>query len=355
MRLGHVMGEGHVIYPCARCGGSALGIAAVRRMVDADTFAVLWSAATVPNVERRVGCSACGRPSVAVSLGGQTHFTIDVCIRCHLVWFDRHEVDQLQDLASAPPIDREPRRGPPAVANFRPHYAEPVAPAQMTVENPWGVVAAALGFALDADAVVGSRFTGVWYLAGAILTGTILGSSDAVVAALGLVAADPLRLAGLPWLLAPLLQPSAPWGMLHLYLFVLIAHNLGQHLGATRLYLLIVLAALGGQLGHVIVEAEMTEPLVGIEVVLTALATAIAPTMWRMRLHVIAENRRPWDWVVLPGWMVGGLWLLLEAVDIAAGFSRHGVTAHVVAVALGVLAWWTWHERLRRWPRHHAR
>jgi Zn-finger nucleic acid-binding protein len=93
--LKDVRSSGGVFYGCDVCGGRAVTIELLRKRFTPESINPLWLHAM--RGEGRVGlpCPSCWQPMIGVALSDQAEINVDICKRCHFIWFDAHEVDTL--------------------------------------------------------------------------------------------------------------------------------------------------------------------------------------------------------------------------------------------------------------------
>jgi Zn-finger nucleic acid-binding protein len=100
--LKEVRTSGGVFYACDGCGGRALTIELLRKRFTAESINPLWSHAIRGQGRIGLPCPLCRQPMFAVALSDRAEVNVDVCQRCHFIWFDAHEVETL--------VPRQPER-----------------------------------------------------------------------------------------------------------------------------------------------------------------------------------------------------------------------------------------------------
>jgi Zn-finger nucleic acid-binding protein len=96
-----------IAWRCPECGGCAAGLPVLRKGVDAESVNELWQRARETGDPIGVLCPMCGKRMAEVALqAGSDPVTLDVCVRCRFVWFDREEREKLPARA-APPAAKE--------------------------------------------------------------------------------------------------------------------------------------------------------------------------------------------------------------------------------------------------------
>jgi Zn-finger nucleic acid-binding protein len=80
---------------CETCGGRAITVELLRRTFTVQSINPLWLHAIASEGQMGRPCPQCARPMLTVSFSDAQSMQIDVCKLCHLVWFDRGEVENL--------------------------------------------------------------------------------------------------------------------------------------------------------------------------------------------------------------------------------------------------------------------
>jgi len=108
--LKDVRTSGGVFYGCDVCGGRAVTIELLRKRFTAESINPLWLHAM--RGEGRIGlpCPLCRQPMIGVALSDQAEINVDVCKRCHFIWFDAHEVDTLVPRQPEPVASELPQK-----------------------------------------------------------------------------------------------------------------------------------------------------------------------------------------------------------------------------------------------------
>ena len=94
------------IFSCPICHGQALTMSGLRSLgVDENDTRSIWSAALNGNWGKELPCPECGNLMHVVKIDdGQSVFYIDICTKCHILWFDFGE---LEKIPLAPPENKE--------------------------------------------------------------------------------------------------------------------------------------------------------------------------------------------------------------------------------------------------------
>jgi len=93
---------------CTGCGGRAVTIELLRRIVAASLLNRLWGAALQGQGTPGRPCPACAQPMAEVPTSPQPQaLRLDICTRCHYFWFDPMEYQEMP--APPPPAATEPQ------------------------------------------------------------------------------------------------------------------------------------------------------------------------------------------------------------------------------------------------------
>jgi Zn-finger nucleic acid-binding protein len=106
---------------CETCGGRAITVELLRRTFTAESINPLWLHAIASEGQMGRPCPQCARQMLKVSFSDPGSMQIDVCRFCHLVWFDRGEVENLTPRPIKPeaaPLPAAPRQAA-AIARVR--------------------------------------------------------------------------------------------------------------------------------------------------------------------------------------------------------------------------------------------
>ena len=353
--LKEVQTSGGVFYGCDVCGGRAVTIELLRKRFTPETINPLWLHAM--QGEGRVGlpCPSCRQPMIGVALPDQGEISVDVCQRCHFVWFDAHEVETLV-----------PRQPEPVVAELPQKAREMLAIAEVerlskqaegpdldsaAPEESWKQIAAFLGMPVEFDAPEEQRRPwATWLLSGAIICASLLAFSNLreVVQRFGLIPAEATRLNGLTFVTSFFLHA----GIIHLagnmYFLLAFGHAVENFLRPLRYLALIALAAFIGDLAHIALDPRSQTPCIGASGGLAGVITFYALNFPRVRLAFLMRWGFVWfRWIRLPAWFVFVLWILFQIIgtlEQKAGMSSVSSAAHLGGAAMGVVAWVVWRK-----------
>jgi membrane associated rhomboid family serine protease/Zn-finger nucleic acid-binding protein len=353
--LKEVRTSGGVFYGCDVCGGRAVTIELLRKRFTSQSINPLWLHAM--RGEGRVGlpCPSCRQPMIGVALSDKAEISVDVCQRCHFIWFDAHEVDTL--------VPRQPEPVPPelpqkaremlAIAEVERLAKQAEGPEldSAAPEESWKQIAAFLGMPVEFDAPEEQRTPWATVLLSAAIICTSLVAFlnlREVVQRFGLIPAEATRLDGLTFVTSFFLHA----GIIHLagnmYFLLAFGHAVENFLRPLRYLALITLAAFIGDLAHIALDPRSQTPCIGASGGIAGVITFYALNFPRMRLAFLMRWGFVWfRWIRLPAWFVFVLWILFQiigALEQRAEMSSVSSAAHLGGAAVGILAWLVWRK-----------
>jgi membrane associated rhomboid family serine protease/Zn-finger nucleic acid-binding protein len=353
--LKEVRTSGGVFYGCDVCGGRAVTIELLRKRFTSQSINPLWLHAM--RGEGRVGlpCPSCRQPMIGVALSDKAEISVDVCQRCHFIWFDAHEVDTL--------VPRQPEPVPPelpqkaremlAIAEVARLSKQAEGPEldSAAPEESWKQIAAFLGMPVEFDAPEEQRRPWATVLLSAAIICTSLVAFlnlRVVVQRFGLIPAEATRLDGLTFVTSFFLHA----GIIHLagnmYFLLAFGHAVENFLRPLRYLALIALAAFIGDLAHIALDPRSQTPCIGASGGIAGVITFYALNFPRMRLAFLMRWGFVWfRWIRLPAWFVFVLWILFQVIgtfEQRAGMSSVSSAAHLGGAAVGILAWLVWRK-----------
>ena len=353
--LKEVRTSGGVFYGCDVCGGRAVTIELLRKRFTPESINPLWLHAM--QGEGRVGlpCPSCRQPMIGVALADRAEINVDVCQRCHFIWFDAHEVETLVPRQPEPVAPELPQKAREmlAIAEVERLSKQAEGPDldSAAPEESWKQIAAFLGMPVEFDAPEEQRRPwATWLLSAAIICASLLAFSDLreVVQRFGLIPAEATRLNGLTFVTSFFLHA----GIIHLagnmYFLLAFGHAVENFLRPLRYLALIALAAFIGDLAHIALNPRSLIPCIGASGGIAGVITFYALNFPRIRLAFLMRFGFVWfRWIRLPAWFVFVLWILFQIIgtlEQRAGMSSVSSAAHLGGAAFGVVAWVVWRK-----------
>lgn len=100
--LDRLAADGATTFACRTCGGRAVNVALLRRMMPEERLLELWTIVRAGDTGD-AACPSCGHAMRRVSFGeAPTTFQLDGCVSCQILWFDADELRALAPDASSP-------------------------------------------------------------------------------------------------------------------------------------------------------------------------------------------------------------------------------------------------------------
>jgi membrane associated rhomboid family serine protease len=353
--LKEVRTSGGVFYGCDVCGGRAVTIELLRKRFAPESINPLWLHAM--QGEGRVGlpCPSCRQPMIGVALSDRAEISVDVCQRCHFIWFDAHEVEALVPRQPEPVAPELPQKAREmlAIAEVERLSKQAEGPDldSAAPEESWKQIAAFLGMPVEFDTPGEQRRP--WatrLLSAAIICVSLLAFLHLreVVQRFGLIPAEATRRGGLTFVTSFFLHA----GIIHLagnmYFLLAFGHAVENFLRPLRYLALIALAAFIGDLSHIALDPRSQIPCIGASGGIAGVITFYALNFPRMRLAFLMRFGFIWfRWIRLPAWFVFVLWILFQIIgtlEQKAGMSSVSAAAHLGGAAMGVVAWLVWRK-----------
>jgi membrane associated rhomboid family serine protease/Zn-finger nucleic acid-binding protein len=292
---------------------------------------------------------------IGVALSDKAEISVDVCQRCHFIWFDAHEVDTLvprQPEPAAPELPQKAREML-AIAEVERLAKQAEGPEldSAAPDESWKQIAAFLGMPVEFDAPEEQRRPWATVLLSAAIICTSLVAFlnlRVVVQRFGLIPAEATRLDGLTFVTSFFLHA----GIIHLagnmYFLLAFGHAVENFLRPLRYLALITLAALIGDLAHIVLDPRSQIPCIGASGGIAGVITFYALNFPRMRLAFLMRWGFVWfRWIRMPAWFVFVLWILFQIIgtlEQKAGMSSVSSAAHLGGAAVGILAWLVWRK-----------
>jgi membrane associated rhomboid family serine protease/Zn-finger nucleic acid-binding protein len=337
---------------CSSCHGRAMSLGLLRKALPQALVNRLWQRARsgqYPIVRR---CPACSRLMTEVPIiaaeGKTTH--LDVCTGCHFVWFDRREFEALPKIPVQP---SEPETLSPkareALALAQLEVLKQQSQAADTLTGPdswWHVAVAMLGIPIEYnDTPLRNRPILTWSLAAviAVMSLAAMANLQAAVEGWGLIPVQFGRHFGLTFLTSFLLHGGLFHLIGNLYFLLVFGDNTEDVLGKRRFLALVAIAALTGDLVHILADPRATTPAIGASGGISGILAYYCLRFPGASVGIVWWFR----WIRLPVRIMFALWVLLQIFGvflISVDLTNVAVFAHLGGAGVGVLFWW--------WDRH---
>jgi membrane associated rhomboid family serine protease/Zn-finger nucleic acid-binding protein len=339
------MGSG-VGWGCPACGGRAVTMPVLRRMLARATVNELWRPVGDDRAEPPVPCPSCehGMQRATASDGVRPH-QLELCRLCHLVWFDGRELEALPRAPAPVPELSPPAREALARADAAALLArtEPAAPDLETLQGQLAL----LGLPLELRPEALRRLPLLtWSVAALVAAVSVWGFVDeAVVRALGFLPKDAFRAGGATLLTAFFVHGSV-WHLLsNLYFLVVFGDDVEDLMGRSAWLWLVGLSTLAGSLLHLAAEPRGTVLTVGASAGISGLLSFYALRWPHRRLGTRLGLRFGLRWVTFSARAGFLFWLAMQALVVVqqlSGFGNVSGLAHLGGVSVGAAAWYAW-------------
>lgn len=340
-RLTRAVTRKGIMHLCGKCGGRSVATAVLRKQASPAFLKKLRLAAygRVGKTGRR--CPHCDQPMrLAILSRAGEPLELDLCPRCHVVWFDPREFAQVAP--AEPPEPEMPAAAEgvhvEAVATGAEAAAESGGP-----DSAWKYLPGILGWPVEMRAIpVGRKPVLTWMLSAlmVIVTAALLaeGSLREAIAEYGFVPSQWGRHGGMTILYSFFLHA----GLFHLisnaYFLLVFGDNAEDHLGGWRFVLLVGSAHVGGVLMHAWLDPRGGVPLVGASAGISGVLAYYALVFPHARLGFFfwlfwrwLRIRAFWAFVLYLGVQLFGAWRQI------GGFTGVSFLGHLGGLAVGVI------------------
>jgi membrane associated rhomboid family serine protease/Zn-finger nucleic acid-binding protein len=331
-------------------------MAYLRRFAPHDVLRRIWRIAWDKDEPDGHVCPSCRLAMCRVTLpGAELDLQLDVCRRCHLIWFDAEEMERL--IPHDPKAERAWLRDPSAARRMelaaRSIAKSPKAesgetrgyPVLETILEHWYLVPGVFGLPWEEDApVVQIRPWATWGVGLAVLLLGILALFDleGAVATLGLIPDQPFRLLGLTFWTSFFVHGGVFHLLSNLYFLVVFGDNVEETVGSKRFLLLLAASTLAGGVLHVLLDPRGHIPCVGASGGISGILAYYALTFpggkvgfLRFFGFIPLLFRIP---VALAFALWVGLQVLLASLQ-SSGFTGVSAYAHLGGAGVGIVSW----------------
>src|SRR5689334_3447908 len=325
------MEEG-VFWACEICGGRALSVELLRRRFTNESINPFWIEVIRGRGERARPCPCCHRAmqEVPVAIDKRAPL-VEVCRLCHFVWFDAREIAALTPRPMPQSSAQLPEKARQSLAMLEvEHLAEEAKGSDFGSEPPeewWKQLVAFLGVPVEFDAPeMGTRPWITWLLCLTILLvfGAAVSDLRSWIAEYGLVPAQAGRHYGLTFVTSFFLHGGVVHLLGNLYFLFVFGDNVEDFLRWPRYLVLIIAAALVGDLLHLAANPHSTIPCVGASGGIAGVIVFYAFRFPRIRLGFLFRYAFYFRWVRFPAWFALVLWL---------GFQLLGTFAQLAGIS----------------------
>ncbi len=324
----------------------------LRRVRSQQAVDTLWQEARANHGSTKLECPDCCQPMHEIVVpGARPALRLDVCTCCQFIWFDPHELAQFPapDATASKPLPEKAREAI-AMQQVRrvAEEAEKAAYKDPGPEEPWQWIPGLFGLPVEEDAPDVKGWPWLTYGLAAVLvlvyavTATNL---RFVIDQYGLVPAELWRHGGV----TPITSFFLHGGLLHLignvYFLIVFGDNVEDDLGVWPYVVLLVAAALFGDLLHVLGNLHSSVPCVGASGGISGVITYYALRFPRARLGYMFWFWWYIRWVHVPAYAALVFWFAIQfllVIQQQMGVGNVAALAHLGGAAVGVGAWLLW-------------
>jgi membrane associated rhomboid family serine protease/ssDNA-binding Zn-finger/Zn-ribbon topoisomerase 1 len=346
-----------ISWVCESCGGRAVSAAVLRKTVGDLVVKEAWHCALETPQPSDRKCPVCAQKMLLVSVdAGNQQLALDLCRRCEFIWFDAGEYEAIPAAAPKPRV-----LGDINLKSLPAEAREKIAVAKVkditeqgriedaSPDEGWKSIPAFFGMPVELDSSEIKRFPwATWILAGIITAVSVPALFDlqTAVERYGLIPAEAWRDYGLTFFTAFFLHGGFIHLVGNLYFLIVFGRPVENFLGARRWLLLVFLAAIVGDLLHILFDPHGAVPCVGASGGISGLLVFYALKFPHARLGMIWRYAIIYyRWVQFPAWAAFFFWILLQswgAYQQLHGLSNVSALAHFGGVAVGFLCWLVW-------------
>lgn len=325
-----------------------MGLGLLRRTVAKEAVDQIWNAAREQRVARGRPCPSCNDSMHEVS-SGPSGPAVDVCRVCHFVWFDPTEFEQIPSapVPAAEPVT--PERATEILATAQAEAVAKRAERDFGSEAPrqlWKYLPGLLGLPVEYEQ---SAFHSVPWLTWAVIAFICAFSIRAfsnlemAVTQFGLVPAAWSRHLGLTFLTSFLLHGNLGHLLGNMYFLYVFGDNVEDFLGKGRYLLLILIAAVLGDIAHIVIDPRSDIPLIGASGGISGVIAFYALKFPKTKMGVLFRfGLIPIRWFRIPAYAFVGFWILLQFLGAylqITGASSVSALAHLGGATTGLAFW----------------
>jgi membrane associated rhomboid family serine protease len=272
---------------------------------------------------------------------------LDVCTTCHMVWFDANEYQRLPKTPAGEKEKLSPEaRELLALAKIESMKLKDEAGGNPDLDAPdnwWELLPAFFGFPVEDDETGITHLPIVTWLLSAIIAivsiaAFFIFNPEEIITNWGLVPAEFARHYGLTFISSFLLHGGALHLIGNLYFLIVFGDNVEDFLGKYRYILLIICAAILGDIFHIISDPASKIPCIGASGGISGIIAFYALRFPRNKICFLVYFR----WYRMPVFIFFALWILIQFFGAYAqieGFGDVSSLAHLGGVTAGFIFW----------------
>lgn len=164
----------------------------------------------------------------------------------------------------------------------------------------------------------------------------------------GFVPGHPFRYGGMTMLFSCLLHGGALHLLGNLYFLLIFGDDVEDYLGAPRMAMMLVVAAIAGCLFHTLAGQDSMVPVIGASGAISAVLCFYSLLHPHARIGLLVRYYFRAGWIGFSARTAFVLWILWQFVGVwlqINGFSNVSALAHLGGVLVGILAWGLWRDQ----------
>jgi len=342
---------------CSSCHGRLVGLGVLRKSIKKDAVNRVWRIAFDGGGTRARPCPVCAFSMSEVATGNPAAPTpVDVCCKCHMVWFDGGEFETMPKLAIESAVGKLSPKAEAALAyqkiNLIREQAERDGQGDGEAPDDWWKWVPAM-FSLPVELHTRSLFRRplVTYFFAALMMLIYLMTLQDPQRAMnhwGFIPGHPFRYGGMTMIISTLLHG----GWLHLagnlYFLLIFGDDVEEYLGPPKLIMMMVVAAMAGCLFHTLSGSLDMVPLIGASGVISAILCFYSLLHPHARIGLLVRYHLRSGWIGFSARTAFVLWILWQLVGMwlqFGGLGQVSAFAHLGGVLVGILAWAVWRDQ----------
>ena len=337
-----------LFWVCPSCDGRAVTLEVVRKAIPRPMVNRLWQRARSGQYEGTRQCPACRRrmPEVPILSREKTEY-IDICSKCHFIWFDPHEFEHLPKVeikqSQSQPLSMEAREAL-ALARLESLKKEQVQQ-EMSSSSPdhwWEVIPALFGIPIEYNYTpLKHKPIVTWSLAVAITLVSVIAFRNlgAAITGFGLIPAEFTRYFGFTLISSFFLHGGIIHLIGNLYFLWVFGDNTEDVLGKRDYLLLITIATITGHIAHILSAPGSTVPCVGASGGISGILAYYCLRFRNASVGMILFFR----WVRMPVVFMLAIWIIFQILGAylqVTGLSNVSALAHLGGASVGIIFWW---------------
>ncbi len=333
-----------------------VGLGVLRKAIDRNAVNGLWRSARDEGGRPSRPCPVCAGAMSEVTSPGEAP-PVDVCVRCHMMWFDGGEWDAMPAISPPPseaPVLSEEARARWAFYKMEQIRREAEFEDGMRGGPPdawWKWIPALFSLPVEMRTPSLARLPLVtWGFAGVCLLIFFLVGADIGSAASrwGFVPGEAWRWGGMTPL-SSLFLHAGWWHLLpNLYFLLVFGDDVEDFLGHARAAMLLAVAGMLGCAAHAAVAPSSLTPLIGASGAISGIICFYSLLHPHARIGLFVRYYFRGEWLQVSARTAFVLWMAIQFFGVylqREGQSEVSALAHLGGVLAGIGAWMIWRDQ----------